>query len=343
MSHTRQEKNSHKRKEEELTPNTSELKVDMQGLVPPIHFSPCDTLPGMGAIYIEAFHEIFTEVQSDEERLSLLQNIDQLIPTDGVEAYIDIAEKTELCVTNTRRYIGPNSHIEKLLKRQQEQKTELHDFKEQCKKKNIHTVYVGGVYGRNCAWNAARTFARNLFAKQLGDKHPNVRFDDLPSVHRFENAVIWPAITEGYIDFPFTFPDFVIFSGREPYGIKHLAVPGFFERAEEELQKKEPEQLGLSYEENFDEFDNPENYSELFNQMIGMVAENNEELIAALSGQITLHIAAEIAPLICEFAVNMQWGLTHNLFNKPRQNKKQKVEVDSEVALDGQIAERKPG
>lgn len=251
------------------------LKVDMDGkLTPPIRFAPSCDLPEMGALYVEAFHEIFSNIESEIERHLLLVNINALLK-QKLKAFIHIEETTEECVTNTDKYLGSNNRISKLLLKQKARQTKLSDFRRACGKAAIKTVYIGGVYGRNCVWVAATMLGKNIFAQQLGVKHPNVRFDGAPSTHQFQNAVIWPGITEGHIDYPRAFPEFILFPQTNLFRYKKLDSPGGYEAAEGKLIQNNPENSGLAYERHFNEY-SPDEGTKLLKRMADEVAANSD-------------------------------------------------------------------
>jgi hypothetical protein len=90
-----------------------------------------------------------------------------------------------------------------------------------------------------CVSDAARKMAVNLYSKQMGDTHPNIRFINVEYPFRFQNAVIWPEISEGYVqaeDLAHTFPQFLHFPPRSSFTVKM----GIRDLSEDELSRKKP-------------------------------------------------------------------------------------------------------
>lgn len=305
------------------------LEIDMNGqLLPAIRFAAVDSPPPPDALYIEAFHEIFTEVNSEEEKSSLLSNINEMLKTT-VPAFIDIAIDTKQCIKDTAKYLPPQNHIAALLLKQQINKTELCDFKSQCKEVNAKTVYLGGVYGRNCVTAAACTFAYTIFMRQLGDRDPNVRFQDPHEAHRFANAVIYPPITEGYTsDYGYTFTRYLAFPQTRVFSVPHVDFPGVLEAAEEEICIKNPYDFGASYRNYFNEFDNADNYENLFMCMKEMI-EIDKMTHVSLTAQGLL--LANLINLIRNYLFKGNWNEAPHFFGATTSLKNKRLKEDATV------------
>ena len=88
-----------------------------------------------------------------------------------------------------------------------------------CQKNAIDTVHIGGVYGRACVWDCARSMADNIYAKQLGDKHPNVRYKDTAESYQLTNAIIFEDVTEGYLSSEITLNELVCFPSTQLFQV----------------------------------------------------------------------------------------------------------------------------
>lgn len=179
-----------------------EFKTDMDKQITPEIRVNNDKMPNfpVKAIFIEAIHEYFSEVPDEEERASLLENLEHLLKnTPNLICHFDIPKNEEKkCLRLIHKHFGEESALEKQLNWQITTKFLRHKFLDACQKNSVDTVHLGGVYGRACVWDCARSIADDIYSKQLGDAHPNIRFLDTDEKYRFKNAVIMPEITEGY-------------------------------------------------------------------------------------------------------------------------------------------------
>lgn len=181
-----------------------EFKTDMDKQITPEIRVNNDKMPSVPvrAIFIEAIHEYFSEVSDEEEQASLLGHLENLLRnTPNLICHFDIpADEEKKSLRLIRKHFGAESALEKQLSWQITTKFWRHKFLDACQQQRIDTVHIGGVYGRACVWDAARSMADDIYSKQLGDAHPNIRFHDTDETYRFKNAVILPEITEGYFD-----------------------------------------------------------------------------------------------------------------------------------------------
>lgn len=173
------------------------------------------------ALYIEALDEYFTEVTSIEERVTLLERLEHLLKTTPkLICFLELPEDAKKsCLRLIAQYLGEDSALEKQLKKQIEDKFFREEFLEACENNKIDTVHLGGVYGKACVWDCARGLADNIYAKQLGDKHPNIRYRDTDETYRFKNAIIDEDITEGYTDRELTLNQLACFPVTECFEV----------------------------------------------------------------------------------------------------------------------------
>lgn len=198
------------------------------------------------ALYIEALDEYFTEVTSKEERVTLLERLEHLLKTTPkLICFLSLPEDAKKsCLRLIAQYLGENSALEKQLKKQMEDKFFREEFLEACEINQIDTVHLGGVYGKACVWDCARGLADNIYAKQLGDKHPNIRYRDTDETYRFKNAIIDEDITEGYTDSELTLNQLACFPVTESFEVD-LGFEKDITSKGEQLYKG---QVGESYE-----------------------------------------------------------------------------------------------
>jgi hypothetical protein len=213
---------------------------------PPIYVQKAEKKPPFQALYIEAYNEYFSEITFEEQKVSLLECLNSLLEQNpDLVCHISLPQdEEENCLALTATYLGANSAIEKKLRQQISDEYWLPDFLEECKNNAIKTVHIGGVYGRACVWDAARSMANNIYAKQLGDKHPNMRFADTAEVYRFENAVISEDVTEGHTDSDLKFSQLVLFPKTKLFTIDLGSNTDIVTMAEEQY----PGEVGESYE-----------------------------------------------------------------------------------------------
>jgi hypothetical protein len=198
------------------------------------------------ALYIEALDEYFTEVSSKEEQVSLLERLEHLLKTTPqLICFLSLPEDAEeRCLPLIAQYLGEDSALEKQLKKQIEDQFFRKDFLAACEKNKIDTVHIGGVYGKACVWDCARGIADNIYAKQLGDKHPNIRYRDTAETYRFRNAIIDEEVTEGYTDGELTFNQLACFPVTECFGVDLGHVKDITSKGEQLYKGK----VGESYE-----------------------------------------------------------------------------------------------
>jgi hypothetical protein len=220
-------------------------------LKPPLLFRPIQEapIPKPDAIYIEAFDEIFTEIEDTDEILSLLENIERL--ACKYEMFIEgaNAHNVQDLIEGTQVFLGFNSKIETHLKEKVETKATIEDFINACREDKFKTIYIGGVYGRACAWNMARRIAKNIRARILPDYHPNVRFYDIETDFQFENAIMKDSITEGHFkSYDPIFYRYFMFSPLKIYRVSQSIVSDY---EEEKLIQEKPQATGASYQKYF--------------------------------------------------------------------------------------------
>ncbi|MDR3492852.1 MAG: ankyrin repeat domain-containing protein [Gammaproteobacteria bacterium] len=227
------------------------------------------------AIYIEAIHEIFQEHEqiSEDEREHLLFNINNIAEREDIECYFDLHKSEEKkFLTDIVSILGKNSALKKRLRKQIKDETVLDDFKTTCRQKEIDTLHVGGVYGRACVWDAARQLGKQIYAKQLGDKHPNIRYVDNENDFQFENVFIDTNIAEGFFEpDSITFQEYVLFpQAYDPHILMNLTTPGTVEQFEDANK----ESVGYTYDENYSEINNPRNHKKMFNIISAFLFDN---------------------------------------------------------------------
>lgn len=178
------------------------------------------------ALYIEAFNEYFSEISFEEEKRTLLESLEHILKTHpDLICFLSLpAEEEAICLQLIAHYLGHDSALEKQLKKQIKEEFFREEFLDACEREQIDTVHIGGVYGKACVWDCARSIADNIYAKQLGDKHPNVRYADTAERYRFKNAIIFEEVTEGYIDSEITLNQLACFPAS-----KHFMVDLGFE------------------------------------------------------------------------------------------------------------------
>lgn len=198
------------------------------------------------ALYIEALDEYFTEVTFKEERISLLERLEHLLQTTPqLICFLSLPEDAEEgCLRLIPQYLGKNSALEKQLKKQMQESFLRVEFLAACQEAQIDTVHIGGVYGRACVWDCARGIADNIYAKQLGDKHPNIRYRDTAETYRFQNALIYEDVTEGYIDSEITLNQLACFPVTKCFSVDLGHVKDITSKGEQLY----PGKVGESYE-----------------------------------------------------------------------------------------------
>ncbi|MDR3478862.1 MAG: hypothetical protein P4M14_12630 [Gammaproteobacteria bacterium] len=218
---------------------------------PSIKFRTCPSaLPTMQAIYIESCHEYFTEIPKYEDRLSLLESLDYILKTNP-EAIclfdLPLSEEPAM-LEGIIEHLGEDSTLEARFRQQQDEEYHIEEFLDECKQKKIDTVYIGGVYGRACVWDAARTMADTIYSKQLGDKHPNIRFAPTDQSHRFAKAIILGEFTQGYTDAEATFDKFICFPRTALFTTNRKDHTDIVALIEDQLENDDTNCLGRSYE-----------------------------------------------------------------------------------------------
>lgn len=223
--------------------------VTMKGKIkPPLRFTPVATVPAPQAVYIKAFDEIFSQIQNEAERTTILTNIEAII-AKGLICFIDFTGESveENAVKLTTAVLGENSHTVQCIQKQRAEFFGLPDFKQHCEKNALETVYIGGVFGDACVWNAAGKMAENIYSKRLGYTHSNIRFINTEHPFRFKHAVIWPNITEGYFENHETFPQFFHFSQTVAFHV-NMGDEDIDEDEKEALIARKPVATGRSYQ-----------------------------------------------------------------------------------------------
>lgn len=190
-------------------------------ITPPISIQKAQQEFPLQALYIVAFNEYFSEIRFKEHKVCLLECLNAMLENNpNLICFISMPQEEEDdCLELVSKYLGEDSAIEKKIRQQIKDEYWVPEFLEDCKKNSIKTVHLGGVYGRACVWDAARSMADNVYAKQLGDGHPNMRFADTAEIYRFDNAVILGHVTEGYTDCDLTFDQFVLFPGTKLFTV----------------------------------------------------------------------------------------------------------------------------
>jgi ankyrin repeat protein len=276
------------------------IQQDMNGQInPPIICikTGMKELQAPSAIYIEAIHEIFQESETidNNEKTKLLRNINKLLAQE-VPYYIDILRSNVAkFLEDIKVILGDNSKLATKLKIQTNTHPSitLDKFKEHCKLKKINSIQVGGVYGRACVWDVARQLGKNIFAKNIGDKHANIRYADMDDDFQFENVFINVNITEGFShQSTIIFDEYVKFPQiSEPHLLVAVTAPGVVEEFEDEM-KDTPQEIGQEYDHHFSEVNNPVNHQMLFNKiqqallpadMTKDIDETDEEMITSIS------------------------------------------------------------
>lgn len=249
------------------TPNTQMVRVTMNNaLRQPVCFSELmpdeyQNIRSPGAIYVEAFNEIFTEIADEKERIKILSKLNELLQKyPDIPCFLDTGyEDIETCKINAAKYLGNASKVAAQLS---DQKT-VFNFKSACAKGEIKTVYIGGVYGRACVWSAAREMAEEIIAMQLGDSHPNIRFRNLSNPFRFKYALIYPPITEGYQTGKYTFSRLLRFPETKCFPVD-LTNNRATAKLEANLRRTNPGLIGEDYQDEFSDEDS-ENHGEIYN------------------------------------------------------------------------------
>jgi hypothetical protein len=246
-------------------------------IYPSIKFKKClAALPKIQAIYVESCHEYFTEIPIAEDRLSLLESLNYLLRTNpNVPCLFDLPQSEESdMLAGIQSHLGKGSELETRLRRQIKREYHIEEFLTECKTKNIKSVFIGGVYGRACVWDAARTLADTIYSKQLGDKHPNTRFGETDQIHRFQTAVILEDITQGYTDTEATFSHYVCFPASELFVMNMEYQTDIVSMVEDYYADSKTDLLGRSYEayNNLDESNLAKSH-ELFTRIQKLISE----------------------------------------------------------------------
>lgn len=164
-------------------------------------------LPLTQALYIIGFDEIFSEIEDEMERQSLLFNLEKKIVSSILNIqpiFISYNQNTDL--QTLLAYTEHHFLISSILVSQGSKES----FFAECKAKNIESICVGGVFGDACVWGFTTELAKNIFTRLVPSDsmtHPNIRFN-CP----FENAVIDGAITEGHFYERRLLPDYLTFT-----------------------------------------------------------------------------------------------------------------------------------
>jgi len=216
-------------------------------LSPPVTVikKPRENFP-LKALYIEALDEYFTEVPFKEEQRSLLESLECVLQQNpNLICFLSLPQESEeQCLQLIPRHLGKDSALEKLLRKQIKDEFWRPEFLQACADDHIETVHIGGVYGRACVWDCARSIADNIYSKQLGDKHPNIRYVNPTETYRFKNAIIFEDGTEGYIDSEITLNQLACFPVE-----KHFVLdPGHEKDIVSLGEAKFRGQVGESYE-----------------------------------------------------------------------------------------------
>ena len=219
------------------------------------------------ALYIEAFDEYFTEVTFIEERETLLEGLEYLLKKNPhLICFLSMpACSVEECLKLIPQYLGEGSAVEQQLRMQIKEKFGRPQFLLACAQAEVETVHIGGVYGRACVSDCARSIgADNIYTKQLPDKHPNIRYRNPKETYRFKNAVIIDDVTEGYIDSEITLNQLACFPAVKEFVIDPGQVKDIVTLGEEEYAGE----VGESYE-SFSSVDDETlgNYYELHTQI----------------------------------------------------------------------------
>lgn len=170
----------------------------------PISYTESKPPEKIDAIFIKDIEELCgidadAEEVTPEEVKALIININNMLAENKVPSYIDIPLDTyDQVIKMTDTHISGVNHIKMLLLKQRGERYEFSDFQDECTEKKCENVHLGGIYGRACVWDRARRMAKNIYSRQLGDHHPNIRFFVKDDPAPFENAIINPAITQGY-------------------------------------------------------------------------------------------------------------------------------------------------
>lgn len=198
------------------------------------------------ALYIEALNEYFTEVTFEEEKITLLESLEHILQTNPkLICFLSLPESDQAsCLRLITRYLGEGSALEKQLKKQIKEEFFRAEFLAACEKSKIDTVHIGGVYGRACVWECARSIADNIYAKQLGDKHPNIRYSDTAETYRFKNAIISEDVTEGYTDSDITLNQLACFPVTKRFLVDLGSEKDITSKGEEQYKGE----VGESYE-----------------------------------------------------------------------------------------------
>lgn len=267
------------------------------------------------AIYIEAIHEIFQEKEAitEVEQEYLLNNINDLLKDDNCFAYIDIPKsKIPSFLKKVSRKLVKDSPLAIRLREQVDKGTTLDEFKTLCRRKEITQLQIGGVYGKACVWDAARQLGKNIYAKNLGDKHPRIRYADLHDQFQFEDVYINEKITQGFL-FPenMVFPEYVLFPQmEEPHFLENITSPRVVEDFEDEMVRDNtPEEVGLGYDKHHSDVNNPVNHKKInqrvFDCLFGQSIQNtlypgfftpkhNDELKPEEAAEVMVALATKV-------------------------------------------------
>jgi hypothetical protein len=235
--------------------------IDFDGEIkPPIKFKKEEKeIPSGEALLIKGLNELVDyEDFTSEERLGVLTHLNALLKEKASCPYflcylelVGISTIESVCVKIAKHLKTPENEIAKTLHKQIKNKLDFESFIEKCRQANIRTIIVGGVYGDACVWVAAAQLAKNIYAKNLGSNHPNVRYIENESGYQFESAIILPQlISLGQKPERvklYSFDQFLCFPQTNIFETPF--TPGFFEKAQDKLRHKKPDEVGITYED----------------------------------------------------------------------------------------------
>lgn len=222
----------------------------IDGISPPIEFKKMEeALPNGEALYIQALDEIFLPEILPAERQRLLSNLNEYLKTKSLssnfQVFFNVGENCDpdKLLNNISQYLPEENEISSIFGDQIEEDSDKETFLIDCHGLGINTLEIGGVFGDACVWLAAVKMAKNIFAKNLGGSHPNIRFVEEAGGMQFENVIILPGLTEGMGEG--IADSFACFKQLKSFSVP--LTPGYFEDAENKLIKKVPTEIGANY------------------------------------------------------------------------------------------------
>lgn len=249
-----------------LPPATEECKDEIisDNVNPSITFHYVDSLPETGALFIEAFDEIFTELDKVETESILNCIEDTIFSNPHLITYFNVAPKIiDDMIELTRDYLPAGSLTEQVLAKQLEHKITRTDWLAECKARKIQSSMIGGVYQKYCVWSAAQELGKKIFAKQLGgETHPNIRFVDLLDETRFENVIILEPICQGFRwKEDFSFSQYLCFPSMREFSM--LLGNGLREQGEAKIKSETPGLMGESFQQYYSDATHPQQHTQL--------------------------------------------------------------------------------